>query len=87
MYTSVLLLALLAQTQQHTTQMRLMMQAVMRIRAATDAALMMTIICILSGEGSRLGLDGNDDDDGRARDEGDTDEGVGVSVVSSKMKR
>lgn len=85
MYTSVLLLALLAQTQQHTTQIRLMMQAVMRIRAAADAALMMTIICILSG--SRLGLVGNDDDDGRARDEGDTDEGVGASVVSSKMKR
>lgn len=85
MYTSVLLFALLAQTQQHTTQIRLMMQAVMRIRAAANDALMMTIICILSG--SRLGLVGNDDDDGRARDEGDTDEGVGVSVVSSKMKR
>ena len=62
-----------------------MMQAVMRIRAAANDALMMIIICILSC--SRLGLVGNDDDDGRARDEGDTDEGVSVSVVSSKTKR
>ena len=46
MYTSVLFLALLAQTQQHTAQMRLMMQAVMIIRAPTDAALMLIIVVI-----------------------------------------
>lgn len=62
-----------------------MMQAVMIIRAPTDAALMMIIVVIFGWVGS--GKSGDDDDDSRVGDEVDTDEGVGIRVVSSKMKR
>lgn len=59
------------------------MQAVMRISAAADAALMIIVVILNCAAGSAVGLD---DGDGRVRDKVDTDEGVGIEV-SSKMMR
>lgn len=80
MYTSVLLRAFLAQTQQHTIETRLTTQAIMTINpAAADAAAMMMVIVLLSSTWA-----GRDDD---IRTEVDTDDSVGVGVrVSSEME-
>ena len=84
MYTSVLLRALLAQTQQHTIQTRLTTQAIMTINpAAADAAPMMMIV-LLSVPNGVVGEVGRDDD---IRTEVDTDDSVGVGgTVSSEIE-